>query len=64
MPNEVEDKVNQKFIHTYLKPGFYNIQVNISNQISYHVLTERVSIELLYLRLFCDHYTLHYHYFT
>ena len=43
VPNEVEDKVSQKFIHTYLKPGFYNIQINISNQISHHVLTERVS---------------------
>ncbi|KAL3211149.1 hypothetical protein MRX96_000833 [Rhipicephalus microplus] len=42
VPSESAEKVSQKFSHVYLRPGYYNVAVNISNLISHYVLTTRV----------------------
>lgn len=42
VPSESSEKVSQKFSHIYLRPGHYNIAINISNLISHYVLNARV----------------------
>ncbi|CAN8007810.1 unnamed protein product, partial [Ixodes pacificus] len=42
VPSESAEKVSQKFSHIYLKPGHYNVAINISNLISSYVLNAKV----------------------
>lgn len=43
VPSESAEKVSQKFSHVYIRPGYYNVAINISNLISSYVLNARVS---------------------
>ncbi|CAN8002730.1 unnamed protein product, partial [Ixodes hexagonus] len=42
VPSESAEKVSQKFSHVYVKPGHYNVAINISNLISSYVLNAKV----------------------